>query len=181
MDITPDEGKLAELIVLVCDLTKEDPTAGATKLNKVLFFIDWSHMRASGQPVSGVEYQKLEWGPAPRRLLPICRELIGAGRLTRRKSHYFGYPQDRLDPAPDAAQPGSFSKEELDTINLVVRALWNKTAKEVSDMSHEEFGWRWVEEGEAIPYVAAFIDPAPKVTARMRERAAALAATGKFI
>jgi hypothetical protein len=61
------ESKLAELILYVAERLRGDPKGGAMKVNKVLFSAEFAHMRLHGVPITGVEYQKLERGPAPRR------------------------------------------------------------------------------------------------------------------
>jgi hypothetical protein len=61
----PDEKKLAELIVYVAGNIQDDATGGATKINKIVFYADFAAVRSQGYPITGVEYQKLENGPAP--------------------------------------------------------------------------------------------------------------------
>ena len=74
MDYEYDEAKFAELLLYVARRLDGDPAGGAVKLNKVLFYAEFAHVRAHGQPISGAEYEKLENGPAPRRLLPVRRD-----------------------------------------------------------------------------------------------------------
>lgn len=56
-----------------------DQSGGATKLNKVLFFADFAHVRRTGAPITGAVYQKLEHGPAARCLRPVRYQLIENG------------------------------------------------------------------------------------------------------
>ena len=170
-----DEEKLAELILYVADQIRTDPTGGATKLNKILYFAEFSHMRSYGVPITGVPYQKLPEGPAPRRLRPIRDKLIESGEAFLESDQYFGYPLARLIPKR-AADVARFSGFEIKIVDQVVSALWGKTAREVSEMSHRETGWKMVEEGDDIPYVAAYLPQNIKVTDAMREHAAELAA-----
>src|SRR3954469_19633300 len=57
---------------------------GSTKLNKLLFFADFRAFSEIGQPITGARYQKLEWGPAARELLPIRDELLKDGEAELR-------------------------------------------------------------------------------------------------
>ncbi len=50
-----------------------------------------------------------------------------------------------------------FSEDELATIDKVFADLVGLSAQQVSDLSHEEAGWRLVEFGETIPYEAALV------------------------
>ena len=171
-----DEQKLAELIIWAGHLMAKDPAAGSTKLNKVLYYADFIHHRRYGRPITGVEYQKLPHGPAPRRLLPVRDDLVARGDIEVRPEPYFLLTIDRTVPKR-APNLDMFTDTEREVVMEVVRQLDTMTGAEVSDMSHEEFGWKWVNEGEAIPYVTAFARTDVRVTDHMRERAAELAAT----
>ena len=57
MEVTYDERKLTELIVYVADRLADDRAGGSTKLNKVLFFADFAHVRQHGTPITGVSTQ----------------------------------------------------------------------------------------------------------------------------
>jgi hypothetical protein len=50
-----------------------------------------------------------------------------------------------------------FSTVELETIEHVLADLEGLNARQVSDLSHEEAGWRLVDEGEIIPCEAALV------------------------
>lgn len=169
-----DERKLAELIVWAGHLMADDPAAGSTKLNKVLFYSDFIHHRRYGRPITGVEYQKLKNGPAPRRLLPVRNELEERGDIIIRPEPVFLHTIDRAVPQrePNLA---IFTASEQEVVIEVIRLLDTMSGADTSRMSHDEFGWNWVEMGETIPYVTAFAEPLVEVTDHMRQRAASLA------
>lgn len=167
-----DEDKFAELLLLIANLLRDDPAAGAVKLNKVLYFAEFGHMRATGRPITGAVFQKLRWGPAPRRLLPVRSRLIQDGAAHMVQSHYLGYKQDRL--IPDRPAKDMFSEDELESVNQALSALSQYNASESSDLSHEEIGWQMVDEGDDIPFTAAYLKQ-PVPTAAIREHGAALA------
>lgn len=78
MDVTYDESKFTEMLLYVAARLADDRAGGATKLNKVMYFADFAHVRRHGRPISGAEYFKLENGLAPRRLVPVRQRLIAA-------------------------------------------------------------------------------------------------------
>jgi len=168
--VVPDERKLEELIVLLARSFEDDEAAGATKLNKVLFYIDFVHHRRFGRPVTGMEYQKLEHGPAPRRLVSVRDRLIGAGDVRQVETEYHGRPQHRLEPLrpPDL---DDFGPTETEVIDEVIDAFRGKNGKELSDLSHQTFGWQWVGIGETIPYFTAFARQDQRLSESMREQA----------
>ena len=168
-----DEGKTAELILLITKHTEEDPTSGSTKLNKILYFAEISHLRRTGKPITGSDYQKQPHGPTLRRMPPIIRELESQGAAKEIEEDYFGYAQRKLVALrePDLSE---FSAEEIESALDMVRQFWGKSAKEASDISHEDPGWRAVDIGETIPLELAFV-ARPEVTDALRERARQLA------
>ena len=76
-----DEDKFRELILYIAHKCSDNPGFGDTRLNKVLFFSDAFALQYLGEPVTGARYQKLKYGPAPRALLPVRREMEAAGDL----------------------------------------------------------------------------------------------------
>lgn len=170
---SPNEEKLGELILYVAERLQDDPTGGATKINKVLFFSEFFAVRARGAPITGVEYQKLRQGPAPRRLLPIRDQLLEDGSATRETGNYFGRSIQRLVPRR-IARTDLFDDEELGIVDQVIEALRGMTARQVSDLSHEEKGWQMVEEGETIPYSSALLSTSFQPTTKVRKHAAQL-------
>lgn len=175
MDDRYDEAKFTELLLYVAERIADDPTGGATKINKILFAAECAHVRAHGRPITGAEYQKLERGPAPRRLLPVRTALIEQGDAELVHDDYMGRRVDRLRPRRPA-DLSRFSEAELRHVEQAVAALWGKSAGEASRLSHDEMGWQMVDEGETIPYEAALLAPEVHVTDSMRLRAAELAA-----
>lgn len=168
-----DKNKTAELILLVAKYTEDDPTSGSTKLNKILYFAEISHLRRTGQPITGSEYQKQPHGPTLRRMPPLIRDLEDHGAAKEIEEDYYGYARRKLVALrePDLSE---FTAEEVASVLDMVRQFWGKSAKEVSDISHEDPGWRAVEIGEIIPLHLAFVAQ-PEITDEIRERAAQLA------
>lgn len=156
MKVIYDETKLTELVLYVADRLQADRAGGATKLNKILFFADFAHVRRTGRPITGAEYQKLPQGPAPRRLKPVRDSLVAAGAATVAREEFLGYELHRLVPLRPA-DVTVFTAAELETVEQVLADLDGLNARQVSDLSHEEAGWRLVDEGDVIPYEAALV------------------------
>lgn len=135
---------------------------GSTKLNKLLFFTDFRAYAELGEPITGAQYQKLEWGPAPRKLLPIRQDLIqeGAARFQDRPQEDWN---DVLEPLRDP-DLSLFSQDELRIAAEVFDELRQFNATAASDYSHlRSAGWKVVDLKDDIPYESAFVmtDPAP--------------------
>lgn len=157
VDVAYVEDKFAELLLHVASRLQGDRAGGATKLNKVLFFVEFTHLRRHHQVVSGCQFQKLPHGPAPHQLLPVRRRLIDSGAAELIEEDFLGRPQHRLMPKRDADLTW-FTDEEMQTVEDVLAQLEGMTGTQVSELSHQEPGWRLTEIGETIPFSTAFLD-----------------------
>jgi hypothetical protein len=169
--------RLGELILYAAKASENDASVGAVKLNKILYFAEFAHVRTTGRPITGARYQKLAQGPAPRRLLPVRDYLIEEGSARLDHTTYLGNVQDHLVALRganlDLLEPGA--KESVDE---VVQWLWGRTGGEVTRLSHEEPGWKMVELQEDIPFSTAYLPQefvlTPTATAHAEELAARL-------
>jgi hypothetical protein len=131
MRTTYDERKFTELMLYVADRLQPDRAGGATRLNKVMFFADFAHVRRTGRPITGATYQKLEHGPAVRRLRPVRDQLVAKGDAEHRDEDFLGYQQRRLIPLRPADLT-AFTDGELATIDKVLSDLHGLDARQVS-------------------------------------------------
>ena len=163
VDVRYDERKFTELVMFVAERLRGDRAGGATKLNKVLFFSEFTHIRRHHAVISGCEFQKLDHGPAPRQLLPVRRRLLENNEAELIEEDFLGRPQHRLVPRRPVDE-GVFADDELKTVIDVLDQLQGLTGTQVSELSHQEPGWRLTEVGETISYATAFLDFAQGVT-----------------
>ena len=153
----PTDRRLAELMLFVANRSADDKKFGATKLNKILFFSDFVSMRRQGQAIMGTPFMREKKGPVPRRLLPVRERLIEQKRAVIQKVTLFsGKEQHRLI-ALDEPDLSIFTSADIDIVTAIIGALWNKTAEQVSDLSHELPAWELADDKEDIPIEAAFI------------------------
>src|SRR5687767_11634112 len=90
-----DKKKLGELILYISKKSELDPNFGAVKLNKILFYSDFIAFGRLGKAITEQDYQRLDQGPAPRRLLPVREDLIDRGYLAIQEVARFGKTQKR--------------------------------------------------------------------------------------
>lgn len=129
---------------------------GSTKLNKLLFFTDFRAYAELGSPVTGATYQKLQWGPAARQLLPMREEMLRDGEV-RFRDRADNDLNDVLEPLtiPDV---GILSDDERRIADEVFEELRPYNATATSDYSHlKSAGWKVVELRADIPYESAFV------------------------
>ena len=155
-----DFKKLQELVLYISKRSQEDEAFGAVKLNKLLFYADFTAYRRLGKSITGADCQHLPEGPAPRELLQVRRTLIDQGTIDLVRRDYFDGIQERVvaNREPDLAV---FTADEVAIADEVIKEAWGISARTISDVSHDEFGWRATKDGESIPYETAWIAPGP--------------------
>lgn len=79
----------------------------------------------------------------------------------------FGY-NHHIFTAARPADLSIFSELERQTIDAVVVKIASMSAREVSDLSHEDAGWQMVDLGESIPYASAYIGADTELPERLR-------------
>jgi hypothetical protein len=150
------DARLGELMLYVAICCEGDANFGSTKLNKILFYADFIAYVRNGAAITGAEYQKLEHGPAPRRLKPVERALVERHDAVVADRRRFAHVQQRLIPLrePDL---DLFTGSQIAIVDEVIAALKNHNAAQVSELSHQFPGWQLAELGETIPYYTALI------------------------
>lgn len=147
--------RLSEAVLYVSKKCETAPYFGLVKLNKILWRCDFDSFAQRGQPVTGRQYQRLKQGPAPVEMRPVLNELQAAGILkivrVTKGNREEQRPTALVDPVLTF-----FSPQDLECLNHAIEVLWNKTGKEVSDLSHGA-AWKTAEQGEAIPYEFAYL------------------------
>ena len=135
--------KLEELMVLVSRHPKVSDV-GLTKLWKLIFFLDQESLQTLGETITGSEYIKYEHGPVPSRGEKHLKKLFRDKSVVCRQRMYSGYRLNEIRPqrTPEVAV---FAKEELDLAERVCRRLGQKSAAQLSELSHANPAWHYAE------------------------------------
>jgi hypothetical protein len=154
---TEDERKFKELLLYVSQKCATDPSFGATKLNKIMFYADFFAYANLGKPITNFEYQKLQYGPAPRRLLPIQQQMVADKELAIQEVHLLSGNIQRRTVNLREPNLTIFTGDEIALVDQVIQALESVKAEAVSELSHRMIGWKVAEDGETIPYSTVFL------------------------
>lgn len=124
-----------------------------TKMNKVLFYIDFLSYRERGMAISGLAYNAIDFGPVPQRwdrVYSAFDEITPKLKIVR--------DQECLAlTSSSEADMSCFSKEELAIIDTVCAKLKPLKAHDLSEMSHREPAWQQhLHKNETIPFSEAF-------------------------
>jgi hypothetical protein len=146
---------------------QNDPRFGAIKLNKLLYFSDFLAMGNFGRPITAVDYQHLENGPAPRRLKPVSRKLEQERAIAIQKvSLKSGKTQIRTVALRDP-DLSAFSGEEIALIDGLIDKHWEDDSESISRYSHNYVGWKMTRIGDPIPYGSIFLSDEPLTEAEI--------------
>lgn len=163
MEVEYNEEKFKELILYIAQQCQSHPFFGATKLNKLLFFSDFIAYEDLGESITGAEYMALEFGPAPRRMLPIRWEMLLERDIVIERS---GAQTRTIPRRPPNLE--RFSPEEREIVDRLIGLLQFRDADWVTELSHRFLGWRaaWAEtlatgEWATIPYETVHVSNIP--------------------
>jgi Protein of unknown function (DUF4065) len=151
--------RLRELVLFIAERCQDDPTFGATKLNKILFFADFVSFARFGESITGTPYSKLPLGPVPRAVRTVRAQMEAKGEIFITKEGYSPYLRDRVIPLREA-NLDKLKARDIALIDGVIQAFHGVTATDVSKLSHDR-AWKAAEWYETIPYEAAFVSDEP--------------------
>ena len=123
-----------------------------TKLNKEMFYADFSHYRKYGISISGLRYQAIRYGPVPVHYSTIYDHIPGLVQkcIIRDgiEATSFSCPECDLTV---------FNDKERATLEEVAKVLTPMAVKEIVAKSHEESSWQsHYQDKEIIPYSEAY-------------------------
>lgn len=156
-----NEERFRELVLYISQKCANDPRFGSVKLNKILFLSDFLAFAHYGEPITGFEYQKLEQGPAPRRLLPVRKQMIENKELGLQEVPLkSGNTQLRTVNLrrPNLAV---FKPEHIAVVDTVIDAVSEADAVTMSELTHKMVGWKAARYKETIPYETIFLTDEP--------------------
>ncbi|MCQ2146957.1 MAG: DUF4065 domain-containing protein [Bacteroidales bacterium] len=124
-----------------------------TKMNKILFYIDFVSYRELGTSITGLSYRAIEYGPVPERWDRVYSQFDEIHQVPRSVGDYEGCVMVCSDKADESV----FSSEELLVMEHVCQILGTYSSRQLSDLSHKEKGWiEHHKSHQLIPYVDAF-------------------------
>lgn len=142
--------RLKNLLLYVLDSIGE---TFQTKMNKVLFYIDFLSYREHGMAISGLAYNAIEFGPVPQRwdrVYSAFEEISQQPKLIQNQECLAlkaGAESDMSD----------FTEDEIRIIDAVCAKMSKMNAQAATRMSHEENAWKeYVGKHETIPFSEAF-------------------------
>jgi len=146
--------KFKEVLLYVLNKVGAKPNIGEVVLYKLLYFIDFDYYEKYEEQLIGATYIKNHYGPTPVEFAKIVQQMEGKD-LVKIEKKYFDYHQKKYLPLrePDISK---LSTREQAIIDGVLRRLSDKTAKDISEYSHNDVPWMTTEDGKIIDYESVF-------------------------
>lgn len=119
-----------------------------TKLAKLLYLVDFAKFFKELEPMSGVKYRRMTYGPVADIFFSTTEDLFDSGKI-------------KINPIDQAMIISSNTREETfdqlsnDEISLIeeICTLWkDKHTQEIVNFTHEQKPWKMCRDGEYIPY-----------------------------
>ena len=124
-----------------------------TKMNKVLFYIDFLSYRENGMAISGLAYNAIAFGPVPQRwdrVYSAFDEIVPQPKLVREQ-------ESTALTASSEADMTCFTDQERGIIDTVCARMKEMSLYDISELSHKELALQqYLHQVETIPFFEAF-------------------------
>ena len=142
--------KLKSVILSILNICGE---VFCTKMNKILFYIDFLSYRKYGRSVTGLSYKALPYGPVPER----WDRIYGCFDEVALEPRIIGEREGLVIIPVDMAKEDLLNTAELEVIRFVCSRFKDCSSAELSNISHEEDAWLECQHNrQRIPYEYAF-------------------------
>lgn len=160
VELAGGQNRLRQMVLYVSKKCANAERFGLIKLNKILWKSDFTSYAEREVPISGRRYQREKFGPIPKDMKPLHRDMAQKGQISVEHIYFDeNIVEHRTIPLidPDLTM---FTEADIAYIDRSVRYYWDMTGMETSDDSHG-VAWKTRANGEAIPYEAAFLSDEP--------------------
>jgi hypothetical protein len=159
------QDRLRQLILYVSLRCEKAERFGRIKLNKIIWRADFEAYAQRKLPITGRAYQKLEWGPAAKEMLPLLNEMLRLGVI---EYHETDFGEDRYGERVIEQRPIAkllpnleyFTRSDIEFVEDSIDYYWGKTGNESSDDSHG-MAWKSRNLKETIYYELAYLSDEP--------------------
>lgn len=149
--------KFKQILLYILKKVEGKPNIGMTTLYKLLYFIDFDYYEKYEDQLMGLVYLKNHHGPTPLLFDNLIADLIKNGEIEVIKSKFYKYPQTKylVNPSiePDLSILNGQEQEHIDT---ELERLSNKTASELTDLSHKDVPWISAKDNKPLDYESVF-------------------------
>jgi transcriptional regulator with XRE-family HTH domain len=147
--------KFKQVFLYILEKVGAKPNVGLTVLYKLLYFIDFDYYEKYEEQLMGLTYFKNTHGPTPRNFAKVVEEMKRDGEVEEIRSKFFSHDQKKFLPRVEADLSG-MSGRELEMVDDVLSRYADKSATQLSNLSHRDMPWKATKELEDIDYECVF-------------------------
>jgi len=124
---------------------------GATKLNKLFYYLDFINYRDRKEPVTGDFYIHNHYGPTPSALNNILSEMVEKGEIEIKKDPFEDsyVASFAIKKEPDESV---FSKEEKKLLKSICGEFLDWSTDKIVEQTHLESPWFYSKPFEKVDY-----------------------------
>ncbi len=140
----PIPTKIANLVIYYIQHSKPDFN-DKLKINKQLFFTDFTHYKNYGASISGLSYRAIKYGPVPANYDNIYTYLENEQLISSQFLKMSNGGARELFVSEAEFDKNLFSVEETETIETINERFANISTWDIVELSHEESAWKELE------------------------------------
>lgn len=145
----PDVEKFRQMYFACLNFASDDRGGvPKTKLAKLLYLADFTKFFNDLEPMSGVKYRRMEFGPVADIFFYITEDLFDKGKIKIT-------PMDQALIISSNTRDENFDRLDKTELSLIkdICSLWkDKRTAEIVNFTHEQKPWKMCRDGEYIPY-----------------------------
>ena len=123
-----------------------------TKLNKLLFYMDFKFFKEFNISITGLRYAKLPYGPVPDNFGFLYNIMLANKLLDEKEKYYSNEIVGEIYFALEKPDLNIFSLDELENILKVEKIFKSFSATKIKDFSHKEEAWKKTKDNKIISY-----------------------------
>jgi len=152
-----DKDKLRNLLLYILARCGGKPNVGETVIYKLLYFIDFDSFELRSEPVTGMNYVRLQYGPVPqaKQYVAVIDGMVERKELDIISQVYGGMAQKKYVALVDPDM-SVFKAEELRLMDGVVDRLSDLNASQIKNYAHHDVPWLETEPEAVIDYRLVF-------------------------
>lgn len=149
-----DRNKTKQIILYFADFMQPYKT----KMNKLLFYVDFDHFRGFAQSITGLKYAAIQHGPVPNHYEYLFEALEEEGIICKDYALTSYGEVERILPTGKLKFDESlFSVSELNSLKYIAEKFKETNAGDIAEISHKEPAWKDNIDGkQIIPFHYAF-------------------------
>jgi putative zinc finger/helix-turn-helix YgiT family protein len=145
----PVAAKIANLVIYFIQNSKAEFN-DKLKLNKQLFFADFTHYKNNGSSISGLTYRAITYGPVPSNYDNIFAYLENEMFIN---SQFLKLPNGgarEVFVSQSDFDKNMFTEAEMETLTTIREKFSDTSTWDIVDLSHQEKAWKKLEANRGL-------------------------------